>query len=325
MMKFTRHAIAAGILAIVATGASTAAHAGLVVTTMADAGGPDATGLVNTLLAGSSGITINSATYTGAGIASGTFSGGTGIIGFESGILLTSGDARLAVGPNNSTYATSDNGLGGSALLDTLIPGYSTRDATLLTIKFVPTSNFVKFSYVFSSEEYNEWVGSAYNDVFGFFVNGANFALLPGTTTPVSINNVNCGHSDNALDSNGNPIPTAAPGAGPNCNYYLDNFNGALDTQYDGLTRMLTFVAPVDLGLENTLVLGIADAGDWVLDSGVFLAGGTFTVCGGPGEPECEDHNNDAPEPGSLALIGLGLAGIAGLRRRRPSAGNASR
>ncbi len=65
----------------------------------------------------------------------------------------------------------------------------------MLTIHFTPTGNQVRFSYVFASEEYNEYVGSEYNDLFAFFVGGTNYAVLPGTSTPVAINNVNCGSS----------------------------------------------------------------------------------------------------------------------------------
>ncbi|OOP55722.1 MAG: hypothetical protein AYP45_13160 [Candidatus Brocadia carolinensis] len=47
------------------------------------------------------------------------------------------------------------------------------------------------FQYVFASEEYNEFVGAGFNDVFGFFVDGVNIALIPSTTMPVAIDNVN--------------------------------------------------------------------------------------------------------------------------------------
>ena len=147
----------------------------------------NATTLANTLLAGGSGITVNSATYTGAAVASGTFTGGTGIIGFESGILLTSGSAPIAVGPNNSGSAGLINGAPGTALIA------DSFNASILEIQFTPTGNQVQFSYVFGSEEYNEFVGSSFNDAFLFLVNGTNFALIPGTNTPVEINTVNLG------------------------------------------------------------------------------------------------------------------------------------
>lgn len=78
----------------------------------------DANTLASTILG--SGISlVGSATYTGAAVASGTFTGGLASgIGIDSGILLTSGNAQLAVGPNNSSGATGNNGLAGSSLLD---------------------------------------------------------------------------------------------------------------------------------------------------------------------------------------------------------------
>lgn len=268
--------------------------------------------MVSTLLSGGSGISVSNITYTGANNASGLFSGGSGILdsggqaALNSGIILTSGSASNVIGPNTLPDATKDNGLPGTSTLDALIPSYKTYDASVLQFNFVPTGSKVEFTYVFGSEEYNEYVNSQFNDVFGFFVNGTNYALIPGTTTPVAINTVNCGYS-----------PGATPGANPsNCSYFIDNVgqNNHLNTQLDGITKELTFVAPVNIGAINTMYIGIADAGDPILDSAVFLKGGSFTVCGDPGEPEC---GTSVPEPSSLLLLGLGIVGLTLLGRNR--------
>ncbi len=226
-------------------------------------GGVNASSMAAALLSTSSGIVINSATYTGANGASGTFETGTDIVGIDRGILLTSGAVQTVLGPNDDSGAGEDNSRPGDAQLDGLIPGGSTQDASVLTIHFTPTGNRVQFSYVFASEEYNEFVGSQFNDVFAFFVGGTNYAVLPGTSTPVAINNVNCG----------NP-PFSPP---TNCSYFIDNTAGGLNTQMDGMTTVLTFTAPVNPGVQNTLRLAIADVSDGVWDSAVFLAGGSFT------------------------------------------------
>jgi hypothetical protein len=60
------------------------------------------TDLVNTLLGGV--VNISNVTYVGATNAAGTFTGGTGILGFDAGIVLSSGDVvnvTAAGGLNN--------------------------------------------------------------------------------------------------------------------------------------------------------------------------------------------------------------------------------
>lgn len=85
--------------------------------------------------------------------------------------------------------------------------------------------------YVFSSDKYNEYVHSVHNDVFAFFVNGDNCALVPGTADPVSINTIN----------NGNPYGSS-PSENPQ--YYRNNDlsdgGGSIDTEMDGLATVLS-------------------------------------------------------------------------------------
>lgn len=242
----------------------------------------DANTLASNILG--SGISlVGTPTYTGAAGAAGTFTGG-GNVGIGSGIILTSGGATVAQGPNNSGSATVNNGTAGLASLNALIPGYTTHDAAQLSFDFTTAGGNLYFNYVFGSEEYNEWVGSSFNDVFAFFLDGNNIALIPSTTTPVSINNVN---------------------TGSNSAYYRNNSPGPYDTQYDGLTTVLTATA---LGLgagTHHIDIAIADSGDFILDSGVFIQGNSFS-----------DTNPVVPEPSTILLLGVGLAGIGFARRK---------
>ncbi|MEI6084603.1 MAG: choice-of-anchor L domain-containing protein [Verrucomicrobiota bacterium] len=214
------------------------------------------------------GVVVTNVQYTGAGAASGIFCSGEDIVGFETGLLLTSGNAAGVVGPNNNSGAGAANNVPGDTDLDGLIPGFETHDASVLEFDFIPQGTTVQFQYVFGSEEYNDFVNSPFNDVFGFFVNGQNYALLPGSTTPVSINNVNNGYSSGV-----------ATGPCQNCQFYIDNVEAATarNTQLDGLTTVLTMIAPVNPGQLNHMKIAIADAGDSVLDSAVFIQAGSLS------------------------------------------------
>lgn len=223
------------------------------------------TTLVNQLVSGE--ITISNIVLRGTSASSGTFTGGEEIIGFDSGLILSSGGVKSVIGPNTSDGTTTILNTPGDSNLNSLIPGYETYDSTVLEFDFeCGTVQVIQFEYVFTSEEYNEYVGSPFNDVFGFFLNGQNIALVPGAgSTPVAINNVNCG----------NPYSS-----GPNCGYYrnndLEDGGGSINTEMDGLTRVFVATGMVEPGV-NHIKLAIADAGDQVLDSNVFIKADSFT------------------------------------------------
>jgi len=246
--------------------------------------GQTPTDLVTALLG--PGVSVSNVTFIGANSAAGTFAGGMGIVGFDSGIMLSSGNIAFAPGPNTQDDVSGVNAGIGDPDLTGLIPGYTTFDAAILEFDFQCTgTQIIQFQYVFTSEEYNEWVNSPFNDVFGFFLNGVNIALVPGGSgTPVSINNVNCGNPYNPPD-------------GSFCNLFINNdcndippgtfpCTGAQDIQMDGMIVILTATGTLSPGI-NHIKLAIADAGDQVLDSNVFIQGQSFT-CGEPTGACCD-------------------------------------
>jgi hypothetical protein len=270
--------------------------------------------MVANLVGTNSGITVipNSEVYVGAPIASGTFTGAAGILPFDAGVVLTSGSAAFVPGPNLASDKSMANGQPSDASLDALAPGVLHADAATLSFRFTSTSNVISFQYVFGSEEYPEFVGTSFNDVFGFFLNGVNIALLPGTNTPITTNNVN---------------------AGANSQFYTDNPFGPgapLDIQYDGLVGAgadpqfyLYATASVVPNQENLIKLGIEDSGgrpgrpDQVYDSGVLLKAGSFVNQAPPGP----NQPPTAPEPSTILLLGgpvLALVRRAYRGRRTP-------
>jgi hypothetical protein len=152
-----------------------------------------------------------------------------------------------------------------------IISNGTTYDAAVLEFDFSPQKDTLRFSYVFGSEEYNEWVGANFNDVYGCFVTGPdpqggtynnkNIALVPSTNISVKVNSINNGYS-----------APGVPPSGPctNCEYYLDN-TGGLTIEYDGFTTVLTAWLMVIPCEEYHILLGIADTGDGIYDSGVFI------------------------------------------------------
>jgi hypothetical protein len=166
------------------------------------------------------GITITNVKVTGAQNAIGTFTGGSGDgLSIDGGVIMSSGDIKNAVGPNTNEGSTTSLATAGDVQLDNLVAPLKTHDAIIIEFDAVTVSNSFSIRYVFASEEYKEFVGSQFNDVFAFFVDGQNIAIVPGTSQPVAVNTINqiqnSGlYNDNPAFSLG-PPSTASPRSSP--------------------------------------------------------------------------------------------------------------
>ncbi len=195
-----------------------------------------------------------------------------GVTNFPSGegVVLSTGNIYDTRGPNTSQSTTTEWGTPGDPVI-TQVAQQINFDACVLEFDVVPVGDTLKFDFTFASEEYREYVGTPFNDVFGFFISGPgiagdpglnglqNIALVPGTSQYVGINTVN----------NGNPdigFPAVNPA------YYVNNPLSFLNLiQYDGWTQNLYAQKVVNPCDTFHLKLVIADVGDREWDSSVFI------------------------------------------------------
>ena len=280
------------ILAVLALAVSSAAMAQLAVDNTLFP-----TQLVQNVLLGG-GVTATNITFNGGpgNIMSeqiGSFDGTASNVGLDAGVIMATGDIQVALGPNDQGGSTEGGGNFGSGDPDLeLLSGVSTNDAAILEFDFVPTGDSLKFRYVFSSEEYDEYVCGTVNDAFGFFLSGPsiagpysngaiNIALVPGTQIPVSINTVNNGSVGSTVfpPDDGTNCENLDPNWQANSGFFVSNANGTT-IEFDGSTVVLTAFAIVECGQQYHIKMAIADGGDTAFDSAVFLEAGSFTSTG---------------------------------------------
>jgi hypothetical protein len=173
---------------------------------------------------------------------------GTSDIAFNNGILLTTGKAAYAKGPNTKPDASFSSGGPGDLQLNSL-SGAETFDACVLEFDVVAISDTLRIRYVFGSEEYPEFLNTQFHDALGIFVSG------PGITSSKNI----------AMDVLSNN------------QYFIDNTNGT-SIQYDGYTKPFTATQPVIANSTYHLKIAIADVTDGLYDSGVFIENGSIAT-----------------------------------------------
>jgi outer membrane protein OmpA-like peptidoglycan-associated protein len=250
------------------------------------------------------GLELSNIRYSGNISALGLFTCSSDSFPLSNGILLSTGRASQASGPNNKFGMSGENNTAGDSDLDLVCRG-RTFDAAVIEFDFTPSSENLAFDFVFASEEYPEFVNTPFNDVFAFIITSAdslersNIAKLPKTFEPVTVNNVN--HLKNTRYYIDNPA------AGE---YYI--INGILNMatpqffgtdkagkkkekaheankistqcktglcrtiQYDGFTKMITTKKKVIPGKLYHFKIAIADVHDKFYDSGVILRAHSF-------------------------------------------------
>ena len=248
-------------------------------------------------------------------------------LSMESGIVMTTGYVTVAEGPNSSAAAPSYGTYPSySYYID---PQMAARNivtnaaaCSTLDFDFVSLSSSVSFTYCFGSDEYPEYVGSQYNDVFVFFLTGPdpvtgqtvtrNIAMIPGTVDadhpygiPVAVNTVNPGQRG-----------SSAFGTEPDgcyytyTQYYCDNNTvGNTGIEYDGYTSKLAAAASVMPCQSYHMHISVCDVSDNSYQSGVFIEGRSFTIANE--RLGLTVTNVDTVHLGSPQHISVGLSGDA--------------
>ena len=213
----------------------------------------------------------------------GSFANGQEILGMDRGIVFSTGFLSDISGSNLSpetTGVTESSGLDGD-LRDIAGFGPSIFDVAGIEFDFMSVTDVASFNYIFASEEYCEYVGSEFNDAFGFFVSGPgiegiysndseNVARLPNGT-PVTINNVNHLTNRNLFKSNLLPQDVTR------CeieDYRIEPSN----ISFDGFTTRLNATFQVVPCETYHIKLVVGDVSDDFLDSAIFLEANSFDL-----------------------------------------------
>ncbi|MEP1489518.1 MAG: choice-of-anchor L domain-containing protein [Algibacter sp.] len=189
---------------------------------------------------------------------------------FENGIMLSTGNAESGGNTiNTNVLSEGAPSWGTDPDLESALGINNTLNATSIEFDFVSISDQVSFNYLFASEEYSGVFPCQVADGFAFLIKETgsaapyqNIALVPGTSTPVSIGTI---HEEVV------GVCSAAN------DQYFDGFNLG-DTNYNGRTTVLTASAPITPYVQYHIKLVIADQGDRTWDSAVFIEGDSFKI-----------------------------------------------
>lgn len=199
--------------------------------------------------------------------------------------ILTTGNALVAGNANTSPFTSFDDG-------GPLIPnrGNSAFDVTILQLNLnAPAgTNCLRFDFAFYSEEFPEFVGSAFNDAFIAELDKSTWVAGYTIQAPDNF----------AFDPDGKVISINSTGV-----TRMSDLN-ASGTTYDGATTLLQAAARITPGT-HSLYLSIFDQGDHTFDSAVFLDNLRFETVANP-DAQCRPGAEPKKKTPLILIPGIG-------------------
>ena len=198
------------------------------------------------------------------------------------GIIIRNGVATFTQGQYTGANLSSSVTNSGDAFLQNLSDtngGTSPIvNAEFLEFDFIPLSNSFSFNFLFASNEYG-FYQCEFSDVFAFVLTdlssgvSRNLAVIPGTSTPVSVTTIrNSIYNDPSSPNNS----CASVNPGFFGTYNVGNPTSALNMR--GQTVVMNASSGVIPNTPYRIRLVIGDYANSGFDSAVFIAAGSFTT-----------------------------------------------
>lgn len=264
-------------------------------------------------------VLINSPCVSGTNITSRTgtnFDSSEGIGYFQntnpnfpiqSGVILSTGSAVHASGPNNSLLNDGSSSWVGDTDLEAILAqsgiNMTSSNASVLEFDFTPISSHFSFDFVFASEEYGNFQ-CQFSDAFSFLLTNlntgvtTNLAVVPGTTLPISVVTIR-----DYLYNSSCPSVNAQ---------YFGNYNGGSAangsaTNFNGQTVLMSASSVLIPNTPYHIKLVIADRNDFQSDSAIFLKSNSFNIGQDVLGADMTVQNNSAICYGQPYIITSGL------------------
>ena len=258
--------------------------------------------LINSSCAEISNIISSTGSDFGSVNGIGYFSGNDSSFPFSEGLILSTGDAELADGPETFIQGYYDTiGWDGDSDLTNEIPDHdNSNDATFIQFDFIPQASEISFNFIFASEEYGTFQ-CGYTDAFAFLLTNnqtgqtTNLALVPGTSDPISVTTVRDGQYNSSCGS-------------VNDGYFASYYGWGGDNPQDSPTNFIGHTVSMQAQSDvipnssYTIKLAIADYIDSNYDSAVFLEAGSFDLGGNLGEDITIQSGNALCDGGAITL-----------------------
>ncbi|MCK7591411.1 T9SS type A sorting domain-containing protein [Subsaxibacter sp. CAU 1640] len=183
------------------------------------------------------------------------------IVPFTDGVILSNGAANGIVGLPTTLISTGGQSWPGDTELSNLTGLTNLFNASSLQFDFVAEVPAISFDFMMASEEYDGNSECQWSDTFAFIIRNnttgvsKNLAMVPGTTTPISVTSVN--------DNTNCPANTA----------YFAGYNSV---GFGGQTVVFELTGNLTIGDSYTVKIVVADQNDAVWDSALFVRNSSF-------------------------------------------------